>query len=93
MAGYQMNFSTMNDYEVVGYIMLIVFVCYIGKLVGTMGAALYCNFSLRDAVTMGLMLNIKGIIEVYFFSSWGRNEVINASNLSSLLRFTFMSTL
>ena len=75
LAGYRTDIATMHDFEAIGYIELIVFTCFVGKLIGTAGAALYFNMSMRDAVTLGLMFNIKGIIEVSFFNNWGVGQV------------------
>ncbi|KAK1285002.1 Cation/H(+) antiporter 15 [Acorus calamus] len=55
------------------YLELIVIVCFVGKLVGTIIPSVYCRMSLRDALSLGLILNIKGIIEIVTINQWSYN--------------------
>lgn len=54
---------------------LIAVVCFVGKLVGSMVAGLCYKMTIRDAFCLGLMLNIRGVIEIAFINNWGDSQV------------------
>ncbi|KAK6930580.1 Cation/H+ exchanger [Dillenia turbinata] len=60
-------------------IFAIVFSVCLGKFLGVMIAALHNKMSLRHAVALGLMLNVKGWPEQMMFMHWGRYKLIAPS--------------
>ncbi|CAA6656915.1 unnamed protein product [Spirodela intermedia] len=48
-----------------GYVVFFVLLGGVGKVVGVLLPSMYCKVPLRDALTLALMMNTKGIFEVY----------------------------
>lgn len=51
------------------------FLAWVGKLVGVMVSSLYLEIPLRDAVSLSLFMNSKGIVEVITFNFFLTNKV------------------
>ncbi|KAF8402548.1 hypothetical protein HHK36_010633 [Tetracentron sinense] len=47
-----------------GVLQLMVFSSFMGKLMGTMVPSLYCRMPFRDALSLGLILNAKGLVDL-----------------------------
>lgn len=75
LAGFRTDFSELNSLNALGMLELVVILCYVGKILGSVAASLYLKMPLLDAVIVGLMANIKGIIEISFINDWGDREV------------------
>ncbi|KAK1265081.1 Cation/H(+) antiporter 15 [Acorus gramineus] len=74
------------------YLELIVIVCFVGKLVGTIIPSVYCRMSLRDAFSLGLILNIKGIIEIVTINQWSYNGRISTESYSVMVMSVMLVT-
>lgn len=79
LAGYRTDFYDLKSVSSWGFIEMVVVFCFIGKLVGAAAASRYFGMSTVDAISVGLMLNVKGIIEVASFNTyaWGDVQVSN----------------
>ncbi|XP_010923013.1 cation/H(+) antiporter 15 [Elaeis guineensis] len=82
LAGFRTDLSMLHSLDEWGALELVVILCYVGKLVGSVAASLYLKMPLRDAITVGLMANIKGIIEISFINDWGDREVVTVEHYS-----------
>ncbi|PKA63169.1 Cation/H(+) antiporter 15 [Apostasia shenzhenica] len=80
LAGYRTDFTDLGSWPTWGTLELVVILCFVGKLVGTIAAALYFKMPFKDALIVGLMVNIKGIIEVSFLNNSGDSEVFRFFN-------------
>ncbi|XP_077221174.1 cation/H(+) antiporter 15-like [Tasmannia lanceolata] len=65
---------------------------YIGKTVGTILACLFYKMPWSDSISLGLILNFKGIIELFAFSNLLEIKVIYATAFSGLVFSTIMVT-
>ncbi|CAN6327894.1 unnamed protein product [Urochloa humidicola] len=68
-----------------GRLQLIVFLGWLGKLVGVMVPSLYLEIPLRDAVSLSLFMNSKGIVEVITFNFFLTNKLIGMGSFSVLM--------
>ncbi|XP_008799868.1 cation/H(+) antiporter 15 [Phoenix dactylifera] len=84
LAGFRTDFSELNSLKASGMLELVVILCYVGKLMGSVAASLYLKMPLRDAITVGLMSNIKGIIEISLINDWGDRELLTVEHYSIL---------
>ncbi|OVA12693.1 Cation/H+ exchanger [Macleaya cordata] len=57
----------------------VIISCYLGKLVGVALPSLYFGLPIRDAFLLGLIMNIKGIVEVAILNVWVDFEHIKIS--------------
>lgn len=70
-----------------GRLQLVVFLGWVGKLVGVMVPSLYLDIPLRDAVSLSLFMNSKGIVEVITFTFFLTNKVTDRSSRNPVLLF------
>ncbi|KAJ1263323.1 hypothetical protein BS78_09G175100 [Paspalum vaginatum] len=68
-----------------GRLQLVVFLGWFGKLVGVMVPSLYLEIPLRDAVSLSLFMNSKGIVEVITFTFFLTNKLIGKNTFSVLV--------
>ncbi|KAK4764517.1 hypothetical protein SAY87_013955 [Trapa incisa] len=77
ICGLKMNVFSIKSFENFGIILLIFLSSFIGKLLGVVTPALLLRMPLRDAFSLGLIMNSKGIIELAFLNSWKMSKVMN----------------
>ncbi|KAJ0968620.1 hypothetical protein J5N97_025537 [Dioscorea zingiberensis] len=68
-----------------GILEIILFLCAAEKFIGALVPCLYCRMSLRDAVTIALMMSTKGIFKIEIANSWLDTQVVDAQQHSMLL--------
>ncbi|KAJ7964272.1 Cation/H(+) antiporter 15 [Quillaja saponaria] len=64
IGGLKMDVFAIQKLKNVGVIQLIIFVSFFGKIVGTVLPPLFCRMPFRDALSLGLIMNSKGIVEL-----------------------------
>ncbi|XP_021716824.1 cation/H(+) antiporter 15-like [Chenopodium quinoa] len=64
ICGLQMDVFAIQKLKNVGAIQLVVFVAFIGKVVGTIAPPLFYRMPFRDALSLSLIMNAKGLIEL-----------------------------
>ncbi|CAI9107086.1 OLC1v1006368C1 [Oldenlandia corymbosa var. corymbosa] len=74
--GLQMDVFSIQKYKNVGFLQLVFFVVFLGKTMGTMLPLLFCRMPFRDAFSLALIMNSKGIVELAFLNDFQRSEVI-----------------
>ncbi|KAI4373367.1 hypothetical protein MLD38_011498 [Melastoma candidum] len=75
--GLQMDIFAIKSLQNVTAMQLVVLVSFLGKFVGAILPPLILRMPIRDAVSLGLILNSKGIIELGLLSSWKTTNVLN----------------
>ncbi|XP_019052910.1 PREDICTED: cation/H(+) antiporter 15-like [Nelumbo nucifera] len=60
----------------------VVFMGYVGKLAATVLISLYCGVSIRHSLSLGLIMNIRGLVEVITFIHWRSQKVIPNSQIN-----------
>lgn len=81
--GVNTNFSALRDWTSIGLFFLIITVGCLAKLVGVLLASLHFGLSLGHALSLGLIMNIRGVIELITYLHWRAHEV----TILSLLKF------
>lgn len=69
-AGFRSAIFSLVDKERLGYVVFLILLGALGKTVGVVVPALYCRMPLRDAMTVAVMMNTKGIFEVHMLNIW-----------------------
>ncbi|URD95916.1 Sodium/hydrogen exchanger family [Musa troglodytarum] len=86
LAGYRTRFEEVRNMKAWGVLEMVVVICYVGKLVGSVAMSRYFDMSANDAISVGLMLNIKGIVEISAFNTytWGDSQIASTEHFSVL---------
>ncbi|CAH9129287.1 unnamed protein product [Cuscuta epithymum] len=76
ICGVETNFFSIKKLKHVGVLQTIVLVAFIGKTVGTMLPLLLYRMPLRDAISLALIMNSKGIVELALLIEFKHAQVI-----------------
>ncbi|KAG1360748.1 cation/H(+) antiporter 15-like [Cocos nucifera] len=76
-AGLRMDLAKLTDFNQWGLLEAYIIMLTLAKLIGVMLPCLYCKMPLRDALTVGLMMNARGIFEVDTAIRWHENKVVD----------------
>ncbi|KAI3890000.1 hypothetical protein MKX03_025741 [Papaver bracteatum] len=70
-------------------VLLVIFGCFLGKIIGLFIPAVLLGVSARDSLLLGLIMNFKGIVEVSTLSTWldakRQNNTFAAANTIMVL--------
>ncbi|KAI3461694.1 hypothetical protein Pfo_018357 [Paulownia fortunei] len=76
VAGLKVDVFCIQNLKNVGVLQLVVLVAFIGKIMGSMLPLIICRMPFRDALSLGLIMNSKGIVELAFLSDIKNQEVV-----------------
>ena len=74
--GYSVDVRAIHDWPVFIKFQAVIAVAYAAKFVGTLLTSLSCKIRFKTAVMLGLIMNIKGILELIHYHRWKSNKVI-----------------
>ncbi|KAL6131663.1 hypothetical protein ACLB2K_070037 [Fragaria x ananassa] len=83
--GFFSDILTISNRKSFTTLQAIIGAAYLAKLFTVTVAALCCKISLRNGLLLGVMMNIRGIIEVVIFSRWRHTEVLDDQFYTQLL--------
>ncbi|OIT06869.1 PREDICTED: cation/H(+) antiporter 15-like isoform X1 [Nicotiana attenuata] len=85
ICGLQMNVFSIVRLRNVGVLQLVVLVAFIGKIMGTLLPLLFWRVPLRDAFSLALIMNSKGIMELAFLNDFKKNKDMSEENYTIML--------
>ena len=74
--GIKTNIHEIPDFKNWMNLMIIIVLAYIGKFSGTVAISHFYNVPLREAITMGLLMNTKGLVELIILNI-GRDKKVS----------------
>lgn len=75
ICGLRTNVYAIKELKNVGVIHLVIFVAFFGKIVAVLLPLLFCRMPFRDALSLGLLMNSKGIVELTILIDWQARNV------------------
>lgn len=63
-SGLKTNVATIHGAQSWGLLVLVIFTACFGKIVGTIVVSLSCRMPIREAITLGFLMNTKGLVEL-----------------------------
>ncbi|KAJ4950831.1 hypothetical protein NE237_027663 [Protea cynaroides] len=63
-SGLKTNVATIQGAQSWGLLVLVIFTACFGKIVGTVAVSLLCRVPFREALTIGFLMNSKGLVEL-----------------------------
>ncbi|GAV58660.1 Na_H_Exchanger domain-containing protein, partial [Cephalotus follicularis] len=77
ICGLKMDVFAIQKLKNVGVIQLVIITALFGKIIGAALPLLFCRMPLRDALSLGLIMNSQGIIELAMLSDWKGANIMN----------------
>lgn len=76
ISGLKTNISAVKHPSVWGYLLLITSLACAGKIAGTLIVAIFYQMPIREGITLGLLMNTKGLIEMIVLNVGKDQEVL-----------------
>lgn len=76
VCGLETNILAIQKLENVVALQFLVVVTFVGKIMGTVVPPLFCRIPFRDAISLSLIMNSKGIVELAVFTQMKKIRVI-----------------
>ncbi|KAJ1959415.1 hypothetical protein GGI12_004349 [Dipsacomyces acuminosporus] len=92
LSGLKTNLSDLNDGKTWGLLILICVVAFVGKIVGCSVAAKFSNFTWRESVTIGFLMNCKGLVELIVLNIGLQAGVINTKVFTMMVVKALVTT-
>ncbi|XP_042409620.1 cation/H(+) antiporter 15-like [Zingiber officinale] len=93
IVGYRTDVGGLDRLWLCWVILLVVVLCYAGKLAGVVAASRHFNkMPMSDAISLGLMLNVKGFVEAFNFFFFVHNRLALPEHLPALTLSMVAST-
>ncbi|CAI9098194.1 OLC1v1034803C1 [Oldenlandia corymbosa var. corymbosa] len=95
-SGLKTDVTTLHGLEAWGILALVISTACAGKILGTFFAAMMCMIDVRESLTLGVLMNTKGLVELIVLNIGREKEVLNDEMFAILvimaLFTTFMTT-
>ncbi|KAJ1725319.1 hypothetical protein LPJ61_005657, partial [Coemansia biformis] len=92
LSGLKTNLSDLNDGKTWGLLVLICVVAFIGKIVGCSVAARFSKFTWRESLTIGFLMNCKGLVELIVLNIGLQAGVINTKIFTMMVVKALVTT-
>ncbi|KAL0419177.1 UNVERIFIED_CONTAM: Cation/H(+) antiporter 15 [Sesamum radiatum] len=76
VSGLSVDIFHIQNLKNVGVLQLVVLVAFIGKLMGSMLPLIVCRMPFRDALSLGLIMNSKGIVELALLNQIKNHNIV-----------------
>nr|XP_029123348.1 cation/H(+) antiporter 15-like [Elaeis guineensis] len=86
-AGLKMNLAKLTNFKEWGLLGAYIILLTLAKLIGVMLPCLCCKMPLRDALSVGLMMNARGIFEVDTVFRWYDNKNVDDQLYATVVLF------
>ncbi|KAJ6828451.1 putative cation/H(+) antiporter 19 [Iris pallida] len=91
-SGLKTNVATMSGGQSWGLLALVVGTACIGKIAGTIVVSLAVKVPLREAVTLGFLMNTKGLVELIVLNIGKDRKVLNDETFAILVLMALFTT-
>ncbi|KAB1208212.1 Cation/H(+) antiporter 15 [Morella rubra] len=85
ISGLKTNISAVKHPSVWGYLLLITSLACAGKIAGTLIVAIFYQMPIREGITLGLLMNTKGLIEMIVLNVGKDQEVLDDQSFALMV--------
>ncbi|MQL79435.1 hypothetical protein Taro_011872 [Colocasia esculenta] len=75
-----------------GLLVLVISTACLGKIMGTFTAAIVCKMAGREAITLGVLMNTKGLVELIVLNIGKERKVLNDETFAILVLMALFTT-
>ncbi|PIN10868.1 putative K+/H+-antiporter [Handroanthus impetiginosus] len=91
-SGLKTNVATIKGGESWGLLALVITAACVGKIFGTFVAAVMCTIPGREAITLGVLMNTKGLVELIVLNIGKEKKVLNDEAFAILVLMALFTT-
>ncbi|CEP09315.1 hypothetical protein [Parasitella parasitica] len=94
LSGLKTQIGLLDTGTIWGYVILVIFLACFGKIVGCSAAAKLCGMTTRESVTVGFLMNCKGLVELIVLNIGHDSGVLNdQGNVNIPAKFGYLALL
>ncbi|KAL8129738.1 hypothetical protein V2J09_018893 [Rumex salicifolius] len=91
-SGLKTNVATIKGAETWGLLVLVITTATAGKIIGTFVVAMTCRVPARESLTLGVLMNTKGLVELIVLNIGREKEVLNDEIFAILVLMALFTT-
>ncbi|PIN13278.1 putative K+/H+-antiporter [Handroanthus impetiginosus] len=91
-SGLKTNVATIQGAQSWGLLVLVIFTACFGKIIGTILVSLCCRIPFREAVTLGFLMNTKGLVELIVLNIGKDRGVLNDQTFAIMVLMALFTT-
>ncbi|KAK4422547.1 Cation/H(+) antiporter 18 [Sesamum alatum] len=91
-SGLKTNVATIQGARSWGLLVLVIFTACSGKIVGTILVSLSCKVPLKEALTLGFLMNTKGLVELIVLNIGKDRGVLNDQTFAIMVLMALFTT-
>ncbi|XP_010436112.1 PREDICTED: cation/H(+) antiporter 18-like [Camelina sativa] len=91
-SGLKTNVATIQGAQSWGLLVLVTFTACFGKIVGTLGVSLAFKIPMREAITLGFLMNTKGLVELIVLNIGKDRKVLNDQTFAIMVLMALFTT-
>ncbi|XP_075485981.1 cation/H(+) antiporter 18-like [Primulina tabacum] len=91
-SGLKTNIATIQGPQSWGLLVLVIFTACFGKIVGTLVVSLCCKVPFKDALTLGFLMNTKGLVELIVLNIGKDRGVLNDQTFAIMVLMALFTT-
>ncbi|KAM4125028.1 hypothetical protein ACB094_01G277100 [Castanea mollissima] len=91
-SGLKTNVATIQGLQSWGLLLLVIFTACFGKIFGTLLVTLLCKAPLHEALTLGFLMNTKGLVELIVLNIGKDRKVLNDQTFAIMVLMALFTT-
>ncbi|KAG6409330.1 hypothetical protein SASPL_127368 [Salvia splendens] len=91
-SGLKTNVATIQGANSWGLLVLVIFTACSGKIIGTAIVSLFCKIPFKEAVTLGFLMNTKGLVELIVLNIGKDRGVLNDQTFAIMVLMALFTT-
>ncbi|GMH10155.1 hypothetical protein Nepgr_011996 [Nepenthes gracilis] len=91
-SGLQTNVATIKGGQAWGLLVLVIATACAGKIIGTFVVAILCRIPARESLTLGVLMNTKGLVELIVLNIGKEKKVLNDEMFAILVLMALVTT-
>ncbi|KAG9142506.1 hypothetical protein Leryth_017007 [Lithospermum erythrorhizon] len=91
-SGLKTNVATIQGAQSWGLLVLVIFNACFGKIVGTVGVSMACKIPFSEALTLGFLMNTKGLVELIVLNIGKDRGVLNDQTFAIMVMMALFTT-
>ncbi|KAK6137327.1 hypothetical protein DH2020_028931 [Rehmannia glutinosa] len=91
-SGLKTNVATIQGAQSWGLLVLVILTACFGKIVGTVLVSLFCKIPFKEALTLGFLMNTKGLVELIVLNIGKDRGVLNDQTFAIMVLMALFTT-